>query len=259
MSTRLATALWLRTARISSGRRVTSQGSHGRVTGMTLTRQFSMTATRSYPAVTAALRNTMYKHSGIALPSSMLSLRQFHATATPNKEYLLADIGRVLPSCNRFVKPGSVISQFDKICEVQSDKATVEITSRYDGTVKKLHYNVGDMAQDVADMETVPTDVTSSATTPSHSTNSTTISSKLECISSAANANIHAQLATPAVRRVAREHNIDLSNVKELEKPVVFSRKMYFVSYHQARHLPVDTANDRFATPPTLTQATSPT
>ena len=29
-----------------------------------------------------------------------------------------------------------------QVCEVQSDKATVEITSRYDGVVSKLHYAV---------------------------------------------------------------------------------------------------------------------
>ena len=38
-----------------------------------------------------------------------------------------------------FVTPGQQIKQFDKVCEVQSDKANVEITSRYDGVVTKLH------------------------------------------------------------------------------------------------------------------------
>lgn len=37
--------------------------------------------------------------------------------------------------------------QFDKIAEVQSDKATVEITSRYDGVIKKLHYAKGTTAK----------------------------------------------------------------------------------------------------------------
>ena len=31
--------------------------------------------------------------------------------------------------------------------QVQSDKASVTITSRFDGTIKKLHFNVGDVAQ----------------------------------------------------------------------------------------------------------------
>ena len=45
--------------------------------------------------------------------------------------YLLADIGEGIAEVELlqwFVSEGDVVSQFDKICEVQSDKATVEIT-----------------------------------------------------------------------------------------------------------------------------------
>lgn len=62
--------------------------------------------------------------------------------------FLLADIGEGIAEVELlqwFVSPGDKVSQFDKVCEVQSDKATVEITSRYDGIVDSLDGAVGDM------------------------------------------------------------------------------------------------------------------
>ena len=41
---------------------------------------------------------------------------------------------------------GDRVSQFDSLCEVQSDKASVTITSRYDGIVKKIHYALDETA-----------------------------------------------------------------------------------------------------------------
>lgn len=46
----------------------------------------------------------------------------------------------------RFVKEGDTVAQFDSICEVQSDKASVTITSRYDGVIRKLYHEVDDTA-----------------------------------------------------------------------------------------------------------------
>lgn len=66
------------------------------------------------------------------------------------KPYLLADIGEGITECQViqwFVKPGARVEQFDPICEVQSDKASVEITSRFDGVIKRLYYEPDDMAK----------------------------------------------------------------------------------------------------------------
>lgn len=46
-----------------------------------------------------------------------------------------------------FVEPGATVEEFSPLCEVQSDKASVEITSRFSGTVKKLYYEAGEMAR----------------------------------------------------------------------------------------------------------------
>ena len=66
------------------------------------------------------------------------------------RPFLLADIGEGIAEVELlqwFVQPGDTVSQFDRLCEVQSDKATVEITSRYDGVVSEQCGNVGDMIQ----------------------------------------------------------------------------------------------------------------
>lgn len=45
------------------------------------------------------------------------------------------------------VQEGDTVAEFDQLCEVQSDKAAVEITSQYAGVITKLHQSPGDMVQ----------------------------------------------------------------------------------------------------------------
>jgi 2-oxoisovalerate dehydrogenase E2 component (dihydrolipoyl transacylase) len=127
----------------------------------------------------------------------------------------------------RFVKPGDRIEQFSRICEVQSDKAAVEITSRFDGVVSKLLYQPGEMAlvghplveidTDAEGEQSSPAinkpvdDASSPATSKATSDHSTKITPPAAAIDSPSNAQV---LATPAVRRVARENMIDLEKVK---------------------------------------------
>ncbi|KAK0730657.1 2-oxoacid dehydrogenases acyltransferase-domain-containing protein [Lasiosphaeris hirsuta] len=89
-------------------------------------------------------------------PSSALyyqsPARAFHAARSlmAVKPVLLADIGEGIVECEIiqwFVEPGARVEEFSPLCEVQSDKASVEITSRFAGVVKKLHYDAGEMAK----------------------------------------------------------------------------------------------------------------
>ncbi|TPX43857.1 dihydrolipoyllysine-residue (2-methylpropanoyl)transferase [Synchytrium endobioticum] len=142
--------------------------------------------------------------------------------------YALADIGEGIAECEIiqwFVKPGDRIEQFDKICEVQSDKASVEITSRYDGLVTKLYYDVGAMARvgkPLVDIDTGAAD-TSQGTSPTAAPTaeptptlaSQSPSSSRDTLSDpTAGDNEPYITTTPAVRRLAKEQNVDLAQVR---------------------------------------------
>ncbi|XP_069823651.1 lipoamide acyltransferase component of branched-chain alpha-keto acid dehydrogenase complex, mitochondrial [Dendropsophus ebraccatus] len=144
-----------------------------------------------------------------------LQLRSFRTAAALNGQivqFKLSDIGEGITEVtvkDWYVKEGDTVSQFDSICEVQSDKASVTITSRYDGVVRKLYYNVDDIAlvgKPLVDIETdamkVVTPEEDVVETPAISQEHTHQEIKG-----------HKTLATPAVRRLAMENNIKLSEV----------------------------------------------
>lgn len=89
-----------------------------------------------------------------ATTPAFTSLRTFHTTPAPparqRRPYLLADVGEGITECEIVkwhVQPGAAVQEFDPLCEVQSDKASVEITSRYDGVVRDLAGKVGEIVR----------------------------------------------------------------------------------------------------------------
>jgi 2-oxoisovalerate dehydrogenase E2 component (dihydrolipoyl transacylase) len=124
----------------------------------------------------------------------------------------------------RFVKEGDAVEQFTPICEVQSDKAAVEISSRYDGTVSKLYYAVGDVAKvgsPLVDIETADDEPETAAPIAPKAKKAAPVPAKAAVVElvtgsslDAINADNTTVFATPAVRRIAREHSVDIKLVK---------------------------------------------
>lgn len=122
-------------------------------------------------------------------------------------------------NAHRFVKPGDRVSQFDNICEVQSDKASVTITSRYDGLIKALRYKVDDVAligDALLDIEVDDDNeqAVEAKPKPSPVPGAPNKSEPAEADGAGGQLNgLEKALATPAVRRIAMENGIELKDV----------------------------------------------
>lgn len=126
-------------------------------------------------------------------------------------QFNLSDIGEGIKEVTVkewFVKPGDKVAQFDNICEVQSDKASVTITSKFDGVVTKLYYEVDDIAQTGDPL--VDVEVAGGADSAVEEEETTTPEEEPED-SGLRNVRV---LATPAVRRIAMENNVNLADVQ---------------------------------------------
>ncbi|KAF6772726.1 hypothetical protein AHF37_07874 [Paragonimus kellicotti] len=134
--------------------------------------------------------------------------------------FKLSDIGegiREVVIKEWYVKVGDSVRQFDPICEVQSDKATVTITSRYDGTVRALHFELQDtcaVGQALVDIELAgdASDKPASSVTPSTETLSEPAAGSPQPPDKDTE-DFGKVLATPSVRRLAMENKIKLSDV----------------------------------------------
>ncbi|XP_012230304.1 lipoamide acyltransferase component of branched-chain alpha-keto acid dehydrogenase complex, mitochondrial [Linepithema humile] len=138
--------------------------------------------------------------------------------------FQLSDIGegiRDVTVKEWFVKPGDRVSQFDDICEVQSDKASVTITSRYDGLIKALHFKVDDVAMVGTALLDIEIDDDSKDTEDARDTESSAESQMVDSFdkekqtdeAESRNNVLEKTLVTPAVRRIAMENNIKLKDV----------------------------------------------
>ncbi|KAG1678561.1 DBT [Nymphon striatum] len=132
--------------------------------------------------------------------------------------FLLSDIGEGIKEVyikEWFIEVGQSVKQFDNICEVQSDKASVTITSRYDGTIKKIHHDIEDIAlvgKPLVDIELLTDAETVTEEQIDQVDDDIVFSEEHSIISKQLNAK--KSLAAPAVRRIAMEYNIKISDVE---------------------------------------------
>ncbi|KAJ5707012.1 hypothetical protein N7488_006813 [Penicillium malachiteum] len=170
--------------------------------------------------------------------------RSFHAGPAlwGIKSQILKDVGEGITEVQIiqwYVEEGAHIEEWKPLCQYQSDKAVDDITSRYEGVIKRLHFEADDTVptgRALCDIEVedgkypddnpphqsqaAPVPATpapeseaaaaiqaaeSSSTNPPPALPSTTIPEVPP--------SKHASLATPAVRGLLRTHNIDILEI----------------------------------------------
>ena len=130
------------------------------------------------------------------------------------KDFILPDIGEGIVECEVIewkIKEGDSIQEDQIIVDVSTDKAIVEIPSMYNGRITKLHYAEGDTAkvheplfaielEGEAAEETAAVEEVAQPPAAQQSAQPTGDSHKV--------------LTTPAVRKMAREHQLDLAVIE---------------------------------------------
>ncbi len=142
------------------------------------------------------------------------------------QDFILPDIGEGIVECEVvkwLVAEGQNILEDQPVVEVMTDKALVEIPSKYSGVVTKFYYAEGNIAKvhsPLFAMQIVEDDTlreVSSAVTPEikdielKSSNNITTTSQISA--NVSKENTGKALASPAVRRLARELDVDLSHI----------------------------------------------
>ena len=109
-----------------------------------------------------------------------------------------------------YVQPGDTVKQFQEICEVQSDKAAVTITCRYDGVITKLYQQ----QDEVCKVGTPLVDIDVSDDVEGEQVeNLEPEGKKIESQAAASSEGEVKVLATPPVRKLAKDLGINISAV----------------------------------------------
>lgn len=148
-------------------------------------------------------------------------------------DFILPDLGEGITECELVewrVGEGDPVTEDQPVADVMTDKALVEITSMHDGVISRLYCRKGEIAEvgsplfeiEVADEAAAgatgedagATAGAAGAGTPSPPTPMAGEQSAPPPARDAAPATPGRTLATPAVRRLARELNVDLNHIR---------------------------------------------
>jgi len=146
---------------------------------------------------------------------------QTAASSSSIEEFLLPDIGEGIVECELvewLVQEGDTVVEDQPIADVMTDKALVQIPAIKAGKIAKLHYRKGQLAKVHAPLYAIEVEQAASAT--SAATANTVTASMAGANATPAAQAVSAEparqgkaLASPAVRRMARALDIDLSRV----------------------------------------------
>lgn len=138
------------------------------------------------------------------------------AEASELVEVPLAQTGEGIAECELlrwFVAEGDQVDEFQPLCEVQSDKATIEITSRFKGKVHHIHFGPGDIVK-VGETLLKMIVGDSQIVSPDNIVPSADKSLGVESAVSLSEGNVPSgTLSTPAVRHLAKQYGININEI----------------------------------------------
>ncbi|WNC70181.1 dihydrolipoyllysine-residue acetyltransferase [Thalassotalea nanhaiensis] len=145
-------------------------------------------------------------------------------TASSIEDFILPDIGEGIVECeivDWLVSEGDLIEEDQAVVDVMTDKALVQIPSKYAGKVVKLHYAKGEIAKvhqplfaiEVEGLQAKPSAAVTPVTETAPTANTQTAKPEAAKAAVAVKSATGKAIASPAVRRVARELSVNIHEV----------------------------------------------
>ena len=133
------------------------------------------------------------------------------------KDFILPDIGEGIVECEVIewkIKEGDRIEEDQIVVDVSTDKAIVEIPSMYNGRITRLHYAEGDTAKVHEPLFSIKLEDEESTATESKTIKAVVEQEgQAEVLTSQESLDSQKVLTTAAVRKMAREHQLDIATL----------------------------------------------